>query len=87
MRLVTTGTTPQRAQMWKSAVLVPNAYIERAERSFTVTCNEPCGWDVHTPPCFTQNVQPQARAGISTGSGSHASENKMFPQWQLPVIK
>ena len=44
------------------------------------------GFDVHTPPCFTQKLHPHARAGISTGSGSHASENRTLRQWQLPSI-
>jgi hypothetical protein len=30
-------------------------------------------------------VQPHARAGISFDS--HVSENEMFPQWHLPLIK
>jgi hypothetical protein len=35
---------------------------------------------------LTQKEQPQARAGISVGSGSQVSENEMFPQWHLPGI-
>lgn len=38
------------------------------------------------PPCFVQNEHVQARAGISSGSGSQASENAMLPQWHLPRI-
>ena len=50
------------------------------------TLSAPRGFEVQTPPCFTQNEQPQARAGISAGSGSQVSENEMFPQWQRPLI-
>jgi hypothetical protein len=35
---------------------------------------------------LVQNEQAQARAGISTGSGSQAREKEMFPQWYLPWI-
>jgi hypothetical protein len=47
---------------------------------------EPVGSDVHAPPCFVQNEQLQARAGISVGSGNQFSSNEMLPQWQLPQI-
>src|SRR6478736_6077082 len=86
MRLVTTGTTPQRAQTWKSAVFVPKAYFETSEGWRTLTLSTPRGFDVQTPPCLVQNSQPQARAGISTGSGSQVSENETLPQWHLPRI-
>src|SRR5579864_185459 len=86
MRLVTTGTTPQREQTWKSAVFVPKAYFPASEGSLTFTFSEPVGQDVQTPPCLTQNEQVQARAGISVGSGFQVSANEMFPQWQLPEI-
>src|SRR5919108_1484535 len=86
MRLVTTGTMPQRLQTWNSAVFVPKAYLETSDGSFTTTLSVPRGLEVQTPPCLTQNVQPQARAGISAGSGSQVSENEMFPQWHLPRI-
>src|SRR5687767_1117992 len=86
IRLVTTGTMPQRAQTRNSAVSVPNAYLETRERSLRATSSAPRGFDVHTPPCFWQKVQSHARAGICVGSGSHVSENEMFPQWHLPRI-
>src|SRR5262252_5983985 len=86
MRLVTTGTTPQRAHTWKSAVRVPCAYFETSEGSLTVTSSDPRGFEVHTPPCLMQNEQLQARAWISAGLGSHMSENAMLPQWHLPRI-
>src|SRR4029453_17993598 len=44
------------------------------------------GQEVHTPPCLVQKEHVQARAGISTGSGSHSNSNAMFPQWQLPAM-
>ena len=47
---------------------------------------EPVGSDVHTPPCFVQNEQLQARAGISVGSGNQFSSKEMLPQWQPPRI-
>src|SRR5688572_5434729 len=84
--LVTSGTMPQRLQMWKSAVRVPKVYLETREGSWIVTSSAPFGFEVHTPPCFVQNEQPQARAGICAGSGSQVSENAMFPQWHLPRI-
>ena len=80
MRLVTTGVTPQLEQTWKSAVFVPNAYFETRDGSLTVTTSEPVGQDVHTPPCFTQNEHPQARAGIAVGAGVQSSVKAMFPQ-------
>jgi hypothetical protein len=86
MRLVTTGTTPQRAQTWNAAVRVPKAYADTASASRTVMRSAPAGWAVHTPPCFMQNEQVQARAGISVGSGCQVSTKEMFPQWQLPRI-
>jgi len=86
MRLVTTGTIPQRAQVWNSAVRVPNAYLDTSEGSLTTTFSAPPGLEVHTPPCLVQNEQVQARAGISAGSGSQVSEKEMFPQWHLPWI-
>ena len=86
MRLVTTGTTPQRAHVWNSAVRVPNAYLDTSEGSLIAIFSAPFGLEVHTPPCLTQNEQVQARAGISAGSGSQRRENEMFPQWHLPWI-
>jgi hypothetical protein len=86
MSLVTTGTTPQLVQMWNWAVLVPKAYRETLAGSATETTSLPVEQEVHTPPCLVQKEQVQARAGISTGSGSHSSSNEMFPQWQLPQI-
>src|SRR5579859_1770999 len=86
MRLVTTGTMPHRAQMWNCAVRVPNAYLDTSDGSSTTTSSAARGLEVHTPPCLMQNEQVQARAGISAGSGSHARENEMFPQWHLPWI-
>jgi hypothetical protein len=66
--------------MWKSAVFVPNEYLVTREGSRTVTLSEPVGQAVHTPPCFVQKEQVQARAGIRDGSGSQFSENPMLPQ-------
>src|SRR6195256_6846997 len=86
MRLVTTGTMPQRVQTWNSAVRVPNVYRETREGSLTTTFSAPPGLEVQTPPCLVQNEQLQARAGISPGSGSQVSEKAMFPQWHLPCI-
>jgi hypothetical protein len=83
---VTTGTTPQIAQMWKTAVFVPKAYFETLDASATLTFNDPAGHEVQTPPCFVQNEQVQARAGISDGSGSHLSTKEMLPQWHLPLM-
>ena len=77
---------PQRAQVWNSAVRVPNAYLDTSEASLTATFSAPLGLEVHTPPCLVQNEQLQARAGISTGSGSQVREKEMFPQWHLPWI-
>src|SRR2546423_3358497 len=84
MSLVTSGTVPQRAQMWNVAVSVPKAYFETRAGSATLTRSIAEGLDVHTPLCFVQNVQPHARAGISAGSGSQVSAKEMLPQWQLP---
>ena len=86
IELVTIGTPPQRLQTRKSAVRVPNEYFETREESRIVTLILPAGLEVHTPPCFTQKVQPQARAGISFGSGSHVRPKAMLPQWQLPSM-
>src|SRR5207302_7576630 len=77
---------PQRAQVWNSAVRVPNAYLEMSEGSLTTTFSAPPGLDVHAPPCLVQNEQVQARTGISAGSGSQVREKEMFPQWHLPWI-
>src|SRR5688572_29458131 len=77
---------PQRAQMRKSAVSVPNAYRDTRAGSWMLTSTAPRGFEVHTPPCFWQKVQSQARAGISFGSGSQVRVNEMFPQWHLPRI-
>src|SRR5258706_15290814 len=86
MRLVTTGTMPHRVQTWNSAVLVPNAYFDTCAGSFTTTLRAPRGLEVHTPPCLVQNEQVQARAGISTGSGSQVRAKEMLPQWHWPWI-
>ena len=80
MVLVTTGTTPQFMQTWNSAVFVPKAYAETRLESLMRTVNEAVGQEVQTPPCFTQNEQPQARAGISPGSGCQSSTKEMLPQ-------
>src|SRR5258708_6969898 len=86
MRLVTTGTMPQREQTWKSALRVPKAYVDTSAGSSIDTCKAPRGFEVQTPPCLVQNEQPQARAWISVGSGSQVSVKEMFPQWHLPRI-
>src|SRR5579859_4843081 len=86
MSPVTTGTTPQRAQTWKRADPVPNWYFDTAEGSATSTRSSLAGFDVHTPPWLVQNVQPHARAGMRSGSGSQVSVKAMLPQWQLPRI-
>jgi hypothetical protein len=52
----------------------------------TLTLSDPVGHEVQTPPCFAQNEQVQARAGISDGSGRQSSANEILPQWQLPDI-
>src|SRR5712664_111170 len=77
---------PHRAQVWNSAVRVPNAYLDTSEGSLTTTSSTPPGLEVHTPPCLVQNEQVQARTGISAGSGSQAREKEMFPQWHFPLI-
>src|SRR6266498_923364 len=77
---------PHCEQIWNSAVRVPNAYFETSEGFLTATFNAPRGLEVHTPPCLMQNEQPQARAGISVGSGSQVREKEIFPQWHLPWI-
>src|SRR2546426_1219546 len=71
---------PQRAQVWNSAVRVPNEYLDTSARSLITTSRAPRGLEVHTPPCLMQNEQLQARAGISAGSGSQVRENEIFPQ-------
>src|SRR6476660_2015307 len=75
---------PHRAQVWNSAVLVPNAYVDTSDGSLIATSRAQIGLEVHTPPCLVQNEQVQARAGISAGSGSQVREKEMFPQWHLP---
>jgi len=52
----------------------------------TLTVSDPVGQDVQTPPCFAQNEQVHARAGISDGSGRQSSANEILPQWQRPEI-
>jgi hypothetical protein len=48
--------------------------------------SDPVGQEVQTPPCFAQNEQVQARAGISDGSDRQSSANEILPQWQRPEI-
>ena len=36
--------------------------------------------DVQTAPCFVQNEQVHARAGISAGSGTQSSKKEKLPQ-------
>src|SRR2546425_13019086 len=60
--------------------------METSDGSVITTLKMPRGLEVHTPPCLMQNEQPQARAGISVGSGSQVREKEMFPQWHLPWI-
>src|SRR5215469_12321399 len=48
--------------------------------------SDPVGHEVQTPPCFAQNEQVQARAGISDGSGRQSSAKEILPQWQRPEI-
>jgi len=45
-----------------------------------LTVSVPVGHDVQTPPCFTQNVQVHARAGIRAGSGVQSSSNVTLRQ-------
>jgi hypothetical protein len=66
--------------------LVPNAYFDARVRSLTITVSDPVGHEVQTPPCFAQNEQVQARAGISDGSGRQSSAKKILPQGQRPEI-
>jgi hypothetical protein len=68
--------------MWNCAVSVPKVYLDTSDGSLTLTLSEPLGHEVHTPPCLAQNeqVQAQAQAGISDGSGSQASVKDMFAQ-------
>src|SRR5262249_43356628 len=62
-------------------------YFDKHTRSLTLTLSDPVGQEVQTPPCFAQNEQVQARAGISDGSGSsQSSANEILPQWQRPEI-
>src|SRR5882762_778519 len=68
------------------AVRVPKAYFDTSAASRTATANLAFGFEVQTPPCFTQKVQPHARAGISGGSPFHSSSKAMLPQWHLPVM-
>src|SRR6267154_2499802 len=68
------------------AVLVPKAYFDTSAASPTATASLAFGFEVQTPPCFTQKVQPHARAGISGGSPSHSSSKAILPQWHLPVM-
>jgi hypothetical protein len=84
---VTTGTTPQLEQTWKSAVRVPKEYFETSSGWRTVMLSDPVGQEVQSPPCLAQNEQLQARAGISVGSGLQFSRNVMLPQWQLPEMR
>lgn len=77
---------PHRAQMWNSAVRVPNAYLDTSQGSSIATSRVLPGLEVHMPPCLVQKEQVQARAGISAGSGAQVSEKEMFPQWHLPRI-
>src|SRR5262249_30713246 len=63
-----------------------NAYFDTHTRSLTLTVSDPVGKEVQTPPCFAQNEQVQARAGISDGSGRQSSANEILPQWQRPEI-
>src|SRR5271169_3989146 len=86
MRLMTTGTTPQRAQATNSAVRVPNAYLDTSEGSLTTTSNALLGLEVQTPPCLVQKEHVQMRTGIWAGAGSQVREKEMFPQWHLPWI-
>src|SRR6516162_1844350 len=55
-------------------------------KALTLTVSDPVGQEVQTPPCFTQNEQVHARAGISDGSGRQSSANEILPQWQRPEI-
>src|SRR5689334_9936382 len=48
--------------------------------------SDPSAFDVHAAAWRVQNVQSQARTGISIGSGSQFSANVMLPQWQPPRI-
>src|SRR3954471_2550207 len=86
MRHVTSGTAPQREHTWKSAVAVPKRYFDTSALSLIATFSEPAGLEVHTPPCLMQNEQVHTRAGISVGSGSHASAKAMFWQWHEPLM-
>src|SRR5215469_7974793 len=66
--------------------MVPNAYFDARSRSLTLTVSDPVGQEVQAPPCFAQNEQVQARAGISDGFGRQSSANEILPQWQRPEI-
>jgi hypothetical protein len=65
---------------------VLNAYFDTHTGPLTLTVSDPVGQEVQTPPCFAQNEQVQARAGISDGSGRQSSVNEILPQWQRPEI-
>src|SRR5262249_8824793 len=64
----------------------PNAYFDTRARSLTLTVSDPVEQEVQIPPCFAQNEQVHARAGISDGSGRQSRANEILPQWQRPEI-
>lgn len=80
MSQVTTGTAPHRAHTWKSAVPVPNAYLDSSAGSRTAMSSWPAGHDVHAAPCRVQNEHVHARTAIVTGSGSQVSQYATFVQ-------
>ena len=58
---------------------------KRSVGSCTVIFSAPPGAEVHTPPCFVQNEQPQARTGISRGVGSQSSAKDYVATVTCPI--
>src|SRR5690349_6012733 len=47
--------------------------------------SEPAGFEVHTPPCLAQKVQPQRRAAMTLASPGQSISKEILRQWQLPT--
>ena len=78
--LVTKGTAPQRRQIRKIAVSVPNLYSVVISGSLTLPRSTPAGCEVYAPPCLTQKLQAHTRTGNGSDNSGLENSNDRLPQ-------
>ena len=72
--------TPQRRQMRKSQVRVPNLYRSTSDQSSARTSNDPSGSESMRGLWLRQNEQVHARSKLSSGGFASRRRTWMLPQ-------